>query len=336
MTFPATYQKLTAVRHSKNFREAVEIQDVPFAEPGPDEVVIRNRFAGVNAADLMMAAGQYLLPTPVPCDMGAEAVGEVALAGANVSGVKPGDAVLTNAVGCGYRDYYLTRADRVVPVAAATAEIMSLSIGALTASLGLTITGEMTSGETVLITAAAGGTGQFAVQLAKRAGNHVIGTCGSDDKIDLLHALGCDRVINYRREPLRETLKREYPRGVNLIFEGVGTETFDAAVDSLARFGRLVTIGFIAEYKDEPDMLTAPRIYYKMIGKNASIRGFNLNLWFNRPELRDHLARLITLLEHGEITAQIDPTEFRGAAGAIDAVEYLHAGRNAGKVVVRF
>jgi len=333
---PTIYQKLTATRHSKNFREAVEILETALLPPAADEVIIRNLYAGVNASDVMMAAGQYLLPTPIPCDMGGEAVGEVIAIGENVESLKVGDNVLTNFIGAGYREYYTTKAQRAVQIPEASPEIMSLSIGGLTASLGLETAGEMKSGETVLVTAAAGGTGQFAVQLAKLAGNHVIGTCSSDNKADLLRSLGCDRVINYKTENLRDVLKAEYPRGINIIFEGVGTAQFDAAVDSLARFGRLVTIGFISEYKDQPDMITSPRIYYKILGKNASIKGFNLNLWFNRPETSQHLMKLVGLLNEGKINPIIDSTVFRGVAGCVDAVEYLQSGANSGKVVVRF
>lgn len=77
---------------------------------------------------------------------------------------------------------------------------------------GLEVAGQMTSGETVLVTAAAGGTGQFVVQLAKAAGNHVIATCGGAAKADLLRKLGADRVINYREENVAEVLKREYKK----------------------------------------------------------------------------------------------------------------------------
>lgn len=334
--FPHTYKKVTATRHDKDFRSAVEILEAPFPQPAPDEVVIRNLFAGVNASDVMMAAGLYLLPTPLPCDMGGEAVGEVVLVGSEVDTLKPGDTVLTNAIGAGYREYYVTQARRTAPIPAASAEIMSLSIGGLTASIALETAGEMTSGEVVLVTAAAGGTGQFAVQLAKLAGNHVIGTCSSDDKAEMLRSLGCDRVVNYKTENLRQVLRTEYPRGVNVVFEGVGKDMFDIAVDNLARFGRLVTIGFISEYKDEPDIVHAARIYYRILGKNAAVKGFNLNLWFNRPEVPQHLVRLIALLNEGKLNPIIDPTPFQGVEGCIEAVEHLQSGRNTGKVVVRF
>lgn len=77
---------------------------------------------------------------------------------------------------------------------------------------GLEVAGQMTTSETILVTAAAGGTGQFAVQLAKAAGNHVIATCGGNDKAELLQRLGADRIINYREEKIADVLKREYPK----------------------------------------------------------------------------------------------------------------------------
>ncbi len=85
----------------------------------------------------------------------------------------------------------------------------------------------MKTGETVLVTAAAGGTGQFAVQLAKLAGNTVIATCSTPEKVKLLKELGCDRVINYKTENLEQVLKSEYPNGVDIVYESVGGETFN-------------------------------------------------------------------------------------------------------------
>jgi prostaglandin reductase 3 len=334
-----TYEKLTATRHSRKFREAVEILNVDLPEtPAPDEMIIRNRYAGVNAADVMMAAGIYLVPTPVPCDLGSEAVGHVVAVGADVKNFWPGDDVLTNAIGCGYREYYVIKARRALAIPEATPEVMSLSISGLTASIALLETASMsqTGGETVLVTAAAGGTGQFAVQIAKLYGNHVIGTCSTDEKAAFLRSIGCDRVVNYREENLGDVLSKEYPRGVNIVFEGVGGEMFDIGVDHLARFGRLLTIGFISEYRnEEPERVNRARLYYKILAKNASVHGFNLNLYFGKPTVAEHMSKLDEMLRHGRLTPSIDPTPFSGVRGAIDAVEYLQSGANNGKVVVR-
>jgi len=260
----------------------------------------------------------------------------VVLAGDEVEGISVGDSVLVNAIGSGYTEYFMTKAKHAVPIPAATPEIMTLSIGGLTASVALEEIGEMTSGETVLVTAAAGGTGQFAVQLAKIAGNHVIGTCSTAEKAKMLRSIGCDRVVNYKEEDLHTVLKNEYPKGVDIVFEGVGKNMFDTALRNMARHGRLITIGFISEYKGEPDKITDVRPYYHLLGKMASIRGFNLNLYFGKPVLAEHMMKLVTLLNEGKLQVSIDPTPFKGVAGAIDAVEHLHAGKNNGKVIVTF
>ena len=103
----------------------------------------------------------------------------------------------------------------------------------------------------MLFLAAAGGTGQFAVQLAKLAGNHVIGTCGSEDKVKFLKEIGCDRVINYKKEDVGTVLKKEYPNGVDLVYECVGGKMLEAAVNSLAIHGKIVVIGMISGYVDQ-------------------------------------------------------------------------------------
>lgn len=100
------------------------------------------------------------------------------------------------------------------------------------------------------VTAAAGATGLFAVQLAKLAGNHVIATCSSDDKAEVLKKLGCDRVINYKKENLHTTLKKEYPKGIDIVYESVGGDTFTTCVRNLAQFGRLIIIGAISQYQE--------------------------------------------------------------------------------------
>jgi prostaglandin reductase 3 len=109
----------------------------------------------------------------------------------------------------------------------------------------------MKSNETVLVTAAAGGAGQIAVQLAKQAGNHVIGTCSSVEKAAFLKSIGCDRVINYRIENLSKVLKKNYPKGVDIVFESVGCQMFQECMESLAVKGRMIIIGAVSTYAGE-------------------------------------------------------------------------------------
>lgn len=329
---PKTYQKLVAVRSSDNLREAVEVQEVALTPPQAGELLVKTRFSGVNAADYLMAAGRYLAPTPPPYDMGAESVGVVAAVGEGVTDYREGDAVF--AIGGGYREYFTLPANRAIRVPAANAEAVTVGVSGLTASLALEKVGEMTSNETVLVTAAAGGTGNFAVQLAKLAGNHVIGTCSSADKVDFLKSLGCDRPINYKAESLRDVLKQEYPKGLDIVFESVGGEQYDLALKHLAVRGRLIVIGAISEYASGPQPVTRVRDSYLLLNKSASVRGFWLMHFFRYAQ--EHASRLLGLLAEGKLVAAVDPQPFKGVAGAIDAIEYMYSGANVGKVVVAF
>lgn len=330
---PKTYRKLTAVREGRNLRDVVDILEEPLPAPAPQQLLVRNLFVGINAADYMMAIGEYISRTPRPFDMGGESVGEVVAVGAAVEGISVGDHVLT--LGGGFREYYLFDAAQALPIPQASAELVSLGVGGLTASIALDVTGQMSSGETVLVTAAAGGTGTFAVQLAKLAGNHVIGTCSSDDKVEFLRRLGCDRPINYKQEDLREVLKAEYRKGIDIVFDGVGGDQFDIAVSRLAVGGRLLVIGAISEYKTGPQAITAPRIGFQLIGKSASVRGFWLMHFFRKYGV-EHLQKLMALVHEGKLDPQVDPQVFTGVDQVVDAIEYLYTGANTGKVVVRF
>lgn len=331
---PQTYKKLVATKLSKDFREAAEIVETELPQPKPDEIIIRNMYAGVNATDPNITAGLYTPGVQPPIDLGAEAVGEVVAVGDDVDTFTLGQYAITLRTGGGYREYLPIKAKYAVPVEAATPEVMTLILSGLTASFGLEVVGEMGTNETVLITAAAGGTGHIAVQLAKLAGNHVIGTCGSAEKAEMLKSLGCDRVVNYREEKLGAVLKQEYPNGVNLVYESVGREMFDSAVKALALRGRLVIIGYISEYTEQPEIITDARIYTRLLWKSASIRSMFLTHFYEH--MPAHMAKLTQLVNEGKLKIHIDPTEFHGVGSIADAVEYLHHGKNNGKVIIRY
>jgi len=332
MSLPQTYQKLVVIQSHDDIAQAVEVQEVPMEVPEASEIVVKTSYTGVNAADYLMAAGRYLMDTPPPYDLGAESTGVVVAVGSDVKHIKEGDAVF--AIGGGYREYFKTDANRAIPVPQAIPEMVTLGVSGLTASIALEKCGEMSSGETVLVTAAAGGTGNFVVQLAKIAGNHVIGTCGSDAKVDFLKSIGCDRPINYREERLKDVLKNEYPKGVDIVFESVGGEMYDASLRSLAVFGRLIVIGAISEYEGGAQPVTRVRDSYALLSKSASIRGFWLMHYFR--DASEHAGRLISLLQEGKLKAAVDDTSFKGVTGTIDAIKHMFNGTNIGKVVVDF
>ncbi|MGB3588442.1 MAG: zinc-binding dehydrogenase [Tunicatimonas sp.] len=331
MTLAKNYQKLQAEAFSNKYREVVAIQEVALEEPVEEEVLIKNHFAGVNASDVNLIAGRYFADAPLPIDLGFEFIGKVQAVGSKVKHLKTGDAVMGIQAGGGYREYVTLPAAQAIPVPEVSAEVMSMLTVGLAASIGLDIVGEMKSNETVLVTAAAGGTGHIAVQLAKLAGNHVIGTCGSSEKADLLTSLGCDRVINYKEEDVDEVLSTEYPDGINLVFENVGGKLFDTCVNHVAKLGRIVVCGFVSEYLQK-ETVTSPRIYHQLLWKSASIRSF---LFSDFPEqIPTHLQKLIGLISEGKLNVTIDPKKFKGIDCVVEAMDYLYSGSNNGRVVV--
>lgn len=331
-----TYKKLIAKQLAANFKSAIEILEVPIPEPASNEVLIRNQFAGINAGfDTLICRGDIsYVKLPPPFDLGVEALGKVLAVGSDVKHLLIGDAVVTIHRGGGYREYQCVDANITFKVPEATPEVLTLMPTGVSALVALEQAGEMKSNEVVLVTAAAGGTGHIAVQLAKLAGNRVIGTCSSEAKAQLLKELGCERAINYRSEDLNQVLKKEYSNGVNLIFDCVGKAIFDTCVENLAVKGRLVIIGFISEYGNKIEEVTQPRIYHQLFWKAASVKGFLMPLYQEyAAEARE---RLLNLFYDKKLKVVVDPTQFKGIESIPNAVEYMLSSQNCGKVVVRY
>jgi NADPH:quinone reductase-like Zn-dependent oxidoreductase len=318
-----------------SFRDTAALVEEPVGEPGPGEVLVRHAFIGVNGLfDESVARGElpYRDLRP-PQDLGVEAVGTVECAGPDVTGLTPGMPVATSRFGTGYREWAVLPARDAVPVPAATPEYVALRTSAVSALLALTRPGEMSTGETVLITAAAGGLGQFLVQLARLAGNHVIGVCSGPTRVALLRELGCQRPVDRIAENLADVLGREYPGGVDLAVDTVGGEVFDAILDNLAPRGRLVVAGYATDQgPGRPVSVTRPRDYTRLYWKAASIRAFQNAFYV--PAHRPALTRLLHLYAEGRLSVRVDPTAFRGIAAVPDAIDHLTAGRSVGKVVV--
>ena len=333
--FPERYRKLVISRLEGDFRRSTTVVEEAWADPGPGEVVIRNLWAGCNGVfdtNLCRNTIRYVDVKP-PYDMGIEAVGTVVAVGPGVQGLREGDAVATKKLGTGYREYQRAEASRVIRVREASPEVLTLLPTGVSGLVGLEQVGEMRGGETVAVSAAAGGLGHIVVQVAKLAGCHVIGLAGDDDKVAQLRALGVDRPVNYRREDLRAVLAAEYPRGLDIAYDSVGGEIFDAFLDHLAMRGRLVISGHTSDFDKAVENVAQPRIYRKLYWKSASVRGFQNQAF---PEFYEDAARRI--LQHyydGRLQVWVDPSPFVGVGQVADAVEHLLAGRNRGKVVIR-
>ncbi len=328
-------RKLIMTQYGEDFAACTKIVDAEIGEPGPGEVLIRNVYAGVNGVyDLNMVrdAVSYISYTP-PTDLGIEVVGRIEKLGPGVDNFAVGDSIATWKVGAGYRDYQVAETSRLYKVPAASPEILCLMPTGISGMVGIEQVGEMTTGETIAISAAAGGLGHIIVQVAKKAGNHVIGICGSDDKAESLRSIGCDRVINYRTEAVGDVLKQEYPGGIDIAYDSVGGAIFDAFVDNLAVKGRLVISGYTSEVGKPWEQVTSPRIYQKLYFRSASVRAF-INPHFEEFH-PDAAQRLIGMYQRDEIEVFVDPVEFIGLEDVPAAVEHLLSGKNLGKVVVK-
>lgn len=341
MEIPTQLNRLMVHKLSTNFRECTKAASVPFSLQSlrGTQMLVRNFFAGINASDINFTAGAYKPGVQPPFEAGFEAIGRVVAIGDKVQGFKVGDAVITQAFGA-FADYQIVsnRNARVVP--RVDPRLLPLEISGTTASIALETQAQPKEGETALVTAAAGGTGIFAVQLLKHQYKcKVIGTCSSDEKADLLRRLGCDRVINYKREDVHEVLQKEYPHGVNVVYESVGGRMLDAALMNLAVKGRLVTIGSITGYADGTSFGSARQpqlpvpIGTLLLQRSASIKGFFLPHF--GKFVPQHFERLRQMLDAGTLQSVIDPKPFVGLESVADAVEYLHSGMNTGKIVVQ-
>lgn len=335
MSPPARYRKLVIERLTGDFRSSTAIVSEPWRDPGPGEVVIRNHYAGCNAIfdkNLCRNTIRYVDVRP-PFDMGIESVGEIVAVGPEVSQWRCGDAVAVSRLGGGYREYQCVDARKPIRIRTPSPEILALIPTGVSALVGLERIGEVRAGDTVAVSAAAGGLGHFVVQFAKLAGAQVIGITGDEQKLALLRELGVDRPINHRRENLREVLSREYPRGLDVAYDSVGGEIFDTFVDHLAMRGRLVVSGHTSDFDREVELVPQPRVYRKLYWKSASIRGFQNQAF---PEFFDEaVARILALNEAGRLRVCVDATAFIGLEQVADAVEHLLAGRSTGKVVIQ-
>ncbi|KAL7591987.1 hypothetical protein Lser_V15G34516 [Lactuca serriola] len=337
---PHSFEQLIIHTLSRNFRNATRTVRAPLKLPiKADHVLLKVIYAGVNAGDVEYSNNGYLsgtkeeISSKLPFYPGLEAVGIIALVGDEVKNLKVGTPAAILNIGA-YSEFIMGTLRNHSSCRITIPEVVAMLASGLTASIALKKAARMESGETVLVTAAAGGTGQFAVQLAKLAGNKVVATCGSKDKATFLRDLGADRVINYKDESVTDVLKKEFPKGADIIYESVGGDMFDSCFNSLATFGRMLVIGTTSQYKEgighEPR--NYPGICDILHQQSKTVIGFNLahyhDVW------KSHLDSMVHLFSIGKLKVGIDPKSFVGVQSVVNAVEHIHSGKSIGKVVV--
>ena len=231
--------------HAHGGPEVLSWEEVPVGNPGPGEARVRHTVVGLNFVDTYHRTGLY--PVPLPFTPGQEAAGVVDAVGPDVTDLAVGDRVAygTGPVGA-YAELRVMPAERLVrlprEIDDRTAAAMMLK--GLTAQYLLRQTFEVKPGDTILFHAAAGGVGLIACQWAKHLGATVIGTAGSDEKARLARANGCDHVIVYGREDFVARVRElTGGRGVRVVYDGVGKDTFAGSLDCLQPRGLMVVFG---------------------------------------------------------------------------------------------
>ena len=225
--------------------EVMHWEEVAVGEPGPGEARIRHTAIGVNYIDTYHRTGLYKVP--MPTGLGAEGAGIVEAVGSNVDWVAAGDRVAY----CGgplgsYSETRVMPADRLVRLPAGISErsAATLMLKGLTVQYLFRQTYRLKAGETILFHAAAGGVGLIACQWARALGVTMIGTVGSDEKAALAKAHGCTHTIVYTRENFVERVKElTGGKGVPVVYDGIGKDTFPASLDCLSPRGLWASFG---------------------------------------------------------------------------------------------
>jgi NADPH2:quinone reductase len=235
-----------AVRfHKTGGPEVLVYEDVSVGDPGPDEARVKNTAIGLNFIDTYHRSGLY--PLPLPSGVGSEAAGVVEAVGKNVSWVKAGDRVAYAGGPPGaYAEVRLVPAGRLVKIPEGISDRTAAAamLKGLTTQYLIRQTYKVQAGQTVLFHAAAGGVGLIAGQWLKALGATVIGTVGSDEKAKVAKAHGYDHTIVYTRENFAERVKEiTGGKGVPVVYDSVGKDTFMGSLDCLQPRGLLAVFG---------------------------------------------------------------------------------------------
>lgn len=319
---------MRAVRiHEFGGPEALALDDIPVPQPGPGEVLVQVRGAGINPYEAYIRQGQYTFIPPRPFTLGGEGAGDVVAVGPGVRGVQVGDAVWGSLKGS-HAEYALADPALLYPKPANVSyhEAAGLTTAWATAVLGLVTLADMQPGETVVIHGASGGVGSAAVQLAHAWGARVIATVGSDAKAPTARALGADATINYREQDLAAALQATAPGGAQVVFDGVGGPVFVASVRALAPAGRYVLYGGSG---GRTINFEAPEFYRR----NLTLFGYSAASHPRAAEARATIReRIVPLLAAGQVRGLVDGVF--PLAQAADAYRRLASREAQGKVII--
>jgi len=324
---------MKAVRfHQTGGPEVLVYEDVADPTPAPGEVLLRVEAVGLNFADVMRRRGDdYPDPSPTPFTLGVEVAGTIAAVGPGVTALEVGARVLATPGVGGYAQYICVPAAMVVPLPPGLDFALAAAVvgHGLTAALSLRRAARLLPGETVLVEAAAGGVGAFAVQLAKLFGaGKVIAAASTPEKRAFAEQLGADASVDYTRPGWAEQVRRLTDgRGVDVLLETSGGENVGQALEAMAPFGRMIFLGQSSGQtaRIDPWQLTVP---------NSTVTGFNVGAYMAFPGLiQSTLSEIFGLILTGKLSVHVGTV--LPLSQAAEAHRLLEGRKTMGKVVLQ-
>lgn len=329
---PNIPSRMTAIAiKSPGGPEVLVPEERPVPVPGPSEILVRVRAAGVNRPDVMQRKGQYPPPAGAPDTPGLEVAGEVAAAGDEVRRWKTGDKVCALVSGGGYAEYCIADESTALPIPKnfSFVEAAALPETFMTVWHNVFERGALKSGETLLVHGGSSGIGTTAILLAKQFGAKVIVTAGSPEKCEACRKLGADLAIDYNREDFVAATKQATSnKGADLILDMVGGDYVDRNFEAAAVEGRIVQIATQKGVKVTTDLRrlmlkrlthTGSTLRARPVADKAAIaRALEVKVW--------------PLLDAGKIRPLIDSTY--PLAQAADAHARMEASRHVGKIML--
>ncbi|HEX5810407.1 MAG TPA: quinone oxidoreductase [Anaerolineales bacterium] len=308
--------------------EALMIEDTPIAEPGEGEARVKIEAIGVNFLDIYQRIGRY--QGSLPFTLGQEAAGTVDAIGPNVTEVKPGDRVAYASVQGSYAEYAIVPAWRLVriPEGVDAQQAAAAMVQGLTAHYLALSTYPLKTGETALVHAAGGGTGQMLVQVAKRCGARVIGTASTEEKAALAREAGADELILYTQTDFETEVRRlTNNAGVDVVYDSVGKDTFDKSLNCLRPRGIMVLYGASSGPVSpiDPQVLNAKGSLYLT-------RPYIGHYTVDRAELLQRVNDVFSWLAAGELKVRID--KMFPLAEVAEAHRYLEGRQSKGKILL--
>lgn len=309
-----------------------ELAETSVADPAEGELLVRNLFMSVDPymRGRMNEGRSYTAPFEIGQPLSGAAVGEVVKT--ETPDFREGDFVMSTA---GWREYFLSGGPglrkldpEIDPI---SAYLGVLGMPGLTAYVGLLDIGQPKDGETVFVSAAAGAVGSVVGQIAKIHGCRVIGSAGSDAKVELLKdEFGFDAAFNYKTTPPVKALRDLAPEGIDIYFDNVGGDHLEAALIHMRNFGRIPVSGMISLY-NATEIPPGPRVLGLVIPRRLTIRGFLVG---------DHFDRLPDF--ERDVGGWVKEGRVRGRETLVDGIEQapraflgMLQGENVGKMVVR-